>query len=132
MVLAAGVGAVGCCPVRSGKMSSEWVLAGSDVVAGPSAPPTLGAPLQLGADPDVAQGCVAMSALRRHFGDTCTEHEAESHASPAMNDDVPMGNNPTSQEVMWFCDQRTVVRLSLARCGTAESFKVLQLAVSIH
>jgi hypothetical protein len=70
--------------------------------------------------------------LSREFGPRCQENEPEAQATSTMSDDVTTGNHPTPGEVRWYCDKRTVVRIVIERCGTANQFRVRQLAVSIQ
>jgi hypothetical protein len=46
-----------------------------------------------------------------------------------MGGSLPMGANPTTSEVRWYCEGRSVVRLVLDRCGTAESYRIRDVAV---
>jgi len=96
--------------------------------AGIAAPPTAARPLAVNAQPP---GCFDSATLDHEFGARCKENEPEAAGSAAVTDEVPMGNNPTPGEVRWYCDRRTVVRIVLDRCGTANQFKVRQVAVSI-
>jgi hypothetical protein len=63
------------------------------------------------------------------FGNPCKEHETEGGASTDMSGALPMGANPTTSEVRWFCEGRSVVRLVLDRCPGTDSFRVKEVAV---
>jgi hypothetical protein len=124
------VGAGACSPPRPGQLNGRWVaVGGSDgTAAGIAGPPTAARPLAVSAPPP---GCFDSAALASEFGPQCKENEPEAAASTVVTDEVPTGNHPTPGEVRWYCDRRTVVRLVIERCGTANQFRVRQIAVSI-
>lgn len=125
------LGLQACSPPRPGQLTGKWVAVGGPdgASAGTAAPPTAARPLAVNAP---APGCFDNATLTSEFGPRCTENEPEAAGSAAMTDDVTLGNNPTPGEVRWYCDKRTVVRLVIERCGTANQFRVRQIAVSIH
>jgi hypothetical protein len=125
------LGASGCSTARSATLTGRWVMVANDATVGVAQAPQLGAPLAL-APPAAAEddGCTDYADFRQRFGATCEVHESESRASPVMSDDVPLGNQPTAAEVLWYCDEHTIVRFAIMRCGAAERFKVMQMAVS--
>ena|SRR5687767_1256675 len=128
VALFAGVSA--CSPPRPGQLNGRWVAVGGPdgAAAGIAAPPTAARPLAVNAAPP---GCFDNATLASEFGPQCKENEPEAAASAAVTDEVPTGNHPTPGEVRWYCDRRTVVRLVIERCGTANQFRVRQIAVSI-
>jgi hypothetical protein len=128
-ILLAGIS--GCSPPRPGQLTGKWVaVAGTDGASlGTAAPPTAARPLAVTAGP---QGCFDDAILSNEFGPRCRENEPEAQATSTMSDDVTTGNHPTPGEVRWYCDKRTVVRIVIERCGTANQFRVRQIAVSIQ
>jgi hypothetical protein len=124
-------------------------MAAASADVGKARSPKSAQALELDRDPAMVDDCIAMSDLRAHFGDTCKEHESEGgaggpngepcasresdgEAGSAISGDIPLGNNPTCDEVLWYCDERTVVRVALTRCTGTDRFKIAQIAVSIH
>jgi len=128
LALLAGVG--GCSPPRPGQLNGRWVaVAGPEgAAAGIAAPPTAARPLAVNAPPPA---CFDSATLDGEFGARCKENEPEAAGSAAVTDEIQPGNQPTPGEVRWYCDRRTVVRIVLDRCGTANQFRVRQIAVSI-
>ncbi len=128
LTLLAGVTA--CSPPRPGQLNGRWVAIGGPdgAAAGIAAPPTAARPLSVNSPPP---GCFDSGTLDSEFGARCNENEPEAAGSANVTDEVPAGNNPTPGEVRWYCDRRTVVRIVLDRCGTANQFRVRQIAVSI-
>jgi len=124
------VGVAACSPPRPGQLNRRWVAVGGPdgASAGIAAPPTAARPLAVNASPP---GCFDSATLDGEFGARCKENEPEAAASVTVTDEVPTGNQPTPGEVRWYCDQRTVVRLVIDRCGTTNQFRVRQIAVSI-
>ena len=129
-VLALLAGASGCGGARAGQLNGRWVAVGGPdgAAAGIAAPPTAARPLSVNAPPP---GCFDNATLAHEFGAQCKVNEPEAAGSAAVTDEVPTGNQPTPGEVRWYCDQRTVIRLVIERCGTANQFRVRQIAVSI-
>jgi len=136
--------AAACCPTTA-QLSGHWVYASPGGI-GQARPPEYGAPLAVGSASAVAgmppTACVPRAAIDQHFGRVCNAHETEGGAQPrqvaslgkdppVMTDDVPLGNNPTPGEAIWYCDKHTVVRVVLQRCGTSDTFGVSQVAVAI-
>jgi len=131
--------AAACCPTTA-QLSGHWVYASPGGI-GQAGPPAFGAPLTVGSASAVAgavppAACVARAAIDQHFGKVCDAHETEGGAQsssqpPPMTGDIPLGNNPTPGEAIWYCDKHTVVRVVLQRCGTSDTFGVSQVAVAI-
>ena len=123
-------GVAGCASPRTGQLNGRWVAVGGPdgAAAGIAAPPTAARPLAVNAPPP---GCFDSATLDSEFGPRCQVNEPEAAGSATVTDDVPIGNSATPGEVRWYCDRRTVVRIVLDRCGTANQFKVRQVAVSI-
>jgi hypothetical protein len=113
------------CASQRGQLSGAWVVAGSPARAGVAQPPRNAQPLVL----DGSDGCIPAVAFIDQFGNPCKEHETEGGASTDMSGALPMGANPTTSEVRWFCEGRSVVRLVLDRCPGADSFRVKEVAV---
>src|SRR4051812_43822354 len=120
-------GAVACSTARTGVLNGRWVAVGGPdgASAGIAAPPTAARPLAVSSP---APGCFDPSTLANEFGAVCEINEPEAAGSAAVTDDVSLGNHPTPGEVRWYCDKRTVVRLVIERCGTANQFRVRQIA----
>ena len=124
------LGAGACSTPRTGVLNGRWVAVGGpdSASAGIAAPPTAARPVAVSAQ---APGCFDSSTLANEFGAVCEINKPEAAASTAVTDDVSLGNHPTPGEVRWYCDKRTVVRLVIERCGTANQYRVRQIAVSI-
>ena len=127
-------GCASCPSVREGHLTGRWVLVagepaaeGTGEAAGLAAQPTAAQPLAVSS----ASPCFGHQSLRSQFGDECKVNDSEAAGSSAMDGGIPDGNTPTPGEVHWFCDRRTVVRVVLARCATADEFKVRQIAISV-
>ena len=115
----------GACASSRGQLSGAWVVAGSPGRAGIAQQPRAAQPIAL----DNSDGCIPAVAFIDQFGNPCKEHETEGGASTDMSGSLPTGANPTTSEVRWFCEGKSVVRLVLDRCGTADSFRVKEVAV---
>jgi len=113
------------CASQRAQLSGAWVVAGSPARAGVAQPPRNAQPLVL----EGSDGCIPAVAFIDQFGNPCKEHETEGGASTDMSGALPMGANPTTSEVRWFCEGRSVVRLVLDRCPGADSFRVKEVAV---
>jgi len=114
------------CSAGAAQLSGRWVLASPGGI-GVADRPSAAQPLTVSG---TADGCAARAELAQKLGPECEAHEAEAKGAVIMTDDVPLGNQPTPGEVIWYCDGRTVVRVVLARCN-AEKFRVSQVAVAI-
>lgn len=137
--LALALTACACCPTTA-QLSGRWVYASPGGI-GVAHQPSYGAPLAVGsaATPlaSTPTACAARQAIDQHFGKVCGAHETEGGAQtstkpPAMTDEVPLGNTPTPGETVWYCDDHTVVRVVLVRCGSSDTFGVSQVAVAIE
>ena len=125
------------CASRTATVKDQWVyVAGAQPGIGKASAPQYGGLVSIQNQPST--GCVESKTLDQNFGHPCDAHASEGGAAQPssgpptpMTDDVPMGNNPTQGEPRWYCDRHTVVRVVLERCGTTESFRVLQIAVAI-
>jgi hypothetical protein len=113
------------CASSKGQLSGAWVVAAGPGRAGTAQPPRYAQPLTL----DHSDGCIPTQAFIDQFGPLCKEHETEGAASTDMSGALPLGPNPTTSEVRWYCEGRSVVRLVLDRCGTAESYRIREVAV---
>ncbi len=132
--------ATACAPAPIAQLGGRWVYASPGGI-GPAATPRYGAPLAVGSAsapfPAAPAACVPRAALDERFGKTCERHETEGGAQPTpqpppMTDDVPIGITPTPTEAIWYCEERTVVRVVLQRCGTSDTFSVAQIVVAIE
>src|SRR5579859_2051342 len=113
------------CATQRGQLSGAWVIAGSPARVGIAEPPRTAQPLVL----DGSDGCVPAVAFIDQFGNPCKEHETEGGASTDMSGALPTGANPTTSEVRWFCEGKSIVRLVLDRCGAADSYRIKEVAV---
>ena len=78
---------------------------------------------------------MAPATLDSHFGPQCEIRQSEGGAPPIVAGEVQPGNHPVERQVRWYCDRRTIVRLSLERCeetGAVGGFRINQIAVSIR
>jgi hypothetical protein len=78
---------------------------------------------------------VAPATLDAHFGPQCEIHQSEGGALPIVAGEVGTGNRQVTRQVRWYCDRRTIVRLTLERCDETEaqgSYRIDQIAVSIR
>jgi hypothetical protein len=113
------------CASRPGQLSGAWVVAGSPGRAGTAQAPRNAQPIVL----EGSDGCIPSQAFVDQFGNACKEHESEGPASTDMTGSLPLGPNPTKNEVRWYCEGRSVVRLVLERCGTSEGYRITDIAV---
>ncbi|HEY4118854.1 MAG TPA: hypothetical protein VGM56_13405 [Byssovorax sp.] len=121
VAIALALGCATCTP--NAVLSGHWVFVG-----GPGGAVVAGAP---GAAPLASdQGkCFSKAELTQAFGPTCAQHEPEAAAAASPGDFTP-GANPTVGEPVWYCSCPMVARVWLERCGTADTFKVTQVAVA--
>jgi hypothetical protein len=113
------------CASNNGQLSGRWIVAAGPGRAGTAQPPRYGQPIVL----EGSDGCIPTQAFIDQFGPFCKEHETEGGASTDMTGSLPLGPNPTTSEVRWYCEGRSVVRIVIDRCGTAESYRIREVAV---
>ncbi len=126
--------ALACAPPRVATLEGEWVIVASSGSAGIAGPPRAGEPIETSAR-GAGDACVAPATLDAHFGPQCEIHQSEGGAPPIVAGEVLPGNHPVERQVRWYCDKRTIVRLSLERCdetGGPSGFRINQIAVSIR
>jgi len=113
------------CASNKGQLSGAWIVAAGPGRAGTAQPPRYAQPIVL----DGTDACIPTQAFNDQFGPFCKEHETEGAASTDMTGALPLGPNPTTSEVRWYCEGRSVVRMVIDRCGTAESYRIREVAV---
>jgi hypothetical protein len=113
------------CACHKGELTGAWVVAGSPGRAGVAERPRYAQPLALSG----AGVCVPSQNFNDQFGTLCREHESEGPASTDPGGALPLGPHPTSNEVRWYCEGRSVVRLVLERCPASESYRITEVAV---
>ena len=113
------------CASHRAQLSGAWIVAAGPGRAGTAEAPRYAQPIVLAG----SDACIPSQAFVDQFGNPCKEHESEGPASTDMGGSLPMGANPTTSEVRWYCEGRSVVRLVLDRCGTAESYRIRDVAV---
>ena len=113
------------CAANKGQLSGAWVVAAGPGRAGIAQPPRFAQPIVL----DGSDGCIPTQAFNDQFGTPCKEHETEGAPSTDMTGALPLGANPTTSEVRWYCEGRSVVRIVIDRCDKAESYRIREVAV---
>src|SRR5689334_22473937 len=98
--------AVPACASSPGRLSGAWVVAAGPGRAGTAEPPRSAQPMVLAG----SDGCIPAQAFVDQFGNLCKEHETEGGASTDMTGALPLGPNPTTSEVRWYCEGKSVVR----------------------
>jgi hypothetical protein len=117
----------GCACGSSAHLSNTWVVEAGPGRAGLASQPHNAEPITV-SGPDE---CIAFDAFDRQFGKPCESHETEGGASPDMGGGLPVGPHPTANEVRWYCQGQTVVRLVIQRCTSSDSFRIVDVAVSL-
>jgi len=115
------------CASHRGQLTGAWVVAAGPGRAGTAAAPRYAQPIVVAG----SDACIPSQAFVDQFGNPCKEHESEGPASTDMTGSLPMGANPTTSEVRWYCEGSSVVRLVIDRCGTAESYRIREVAVQM-
>jgi hypothetical protein len=117
----------GCVCGSPAHLSGTWVVAAGPGRAGLAEHPHTAEPLAVAHPTE----CIAFDTFGEQFGKPCEAHESEGGASPRMDSDLPVGAHPTVNEVRWYCQGHSVVRLVLQRCGATDTFRIVDLAVSL-
>jgi len=115
------------CASHRAQLTGAWVVAAGPGRAGTAAAPRYAEPIVVAP----SDACIPSQAFVDQFGNACREHETEGPALADMGGSLPMGPNPTTSEVRWYCEGRSVVRLVIDRCGTAESYRIREIAVQM-
>jgi hypothetical protein len=117
----------GGCAAHTGQLTGSWTVAAGPGRAGFAKQPRFGQPLEI----EGAGECIVAQTLDQLFGTPCKDHETEVGGLSDTSGTLSVGPHPTTGEVRWYCEGRTVIRLVLERCGTGESYRVADLAVSV-
>ncbi len=74
--------------------------------------------------------CIPSNTFDQQFGKEC-DHETEGGGSPDMGGALTPGPQPTQNEVRWYCQGRTVMRLVIQRCADTDNFRIVDVVISL-